>query len=336
MIQRQLYKYALLGAAALAASVGLASASDRGSGSIALPVEMVSAASAFAAFMDQAGGVRADFHDADSVHQRLKTGVSYEPIQFEEGMIAYGALVALQDTPFINAVSRAARSAEERAALAAALEADPTQALRFDDTGETARGVESALLDRASPVSAAGKAVKQAAYDVQHEAWSKDRVANLPGRLREVKTLSAARYAGADGDGARLSRAMLQLSQPGPGTPAVSPVVARSLALAAVAILGEAKPEDLPRMQPLLSEYFSADCLHMAKLNLYQCMAVAEPHYENVFCLGQHALIDTGQCVAAAVTASPNRYAPPPHVVLASATPVKAPAHKGRRHRRHS
>jgi hypothetical protein len=339
MTQRQLYKYALIGAVAFAASLGLASASasDRGDGGIALPTEMVSAASAFASYMDQAGGVRADFRDADSVHQRLKTGVSYEPVQFEEGMIAYGALVALQDAHFIDAVARMAHSSQERESLAAALEADPAQVLRFDGSADTARGVESALLTRADPVSDAGKAVKQAAYDIQHQAWSKDRVVNLQGRLREVKSLSASRYAGAEGDGARLSRAMLQLPPPGPGAAAVSPVVARSMALAAVAILGEAKPEDLPRLQPLLSEYFSADCIHMAKLNLYQCMAVAEPNYENVFCLGQHALIDTGQCVAAAVTASPNRYAPPPHVVLASATPVKAPVKAAHhRHRRHS
>lgn len=334
MKHRQLYKYALLGAVAFAASLGLASASDRGPGSIALPTQMVASASAFASYMDQAGGVRADFHDADSVHQRLKTGVAYEPAQFEEGMIAYGALVALQDGSFIDAVTRAGASPQERESLAAALEADPAQALRFDSAGDAAREVESALLDRARPVSSAGKAVKQAAYDIQHEAWSKDRVVNLQGRLREVKSLSSARYAGAEGDGARLSRAMLQLSQPGPGTSAVSPVVARSLALAAVAILGEAKPDDLPRLQPLLSEYYSADCIHMAKLNLYQCMAVAEPNYENVFCLGQHALSDTSQCVAAAVTASPDRVPPPPHVVLAATEPAKAPPKPARHHRR--
>jgi hypothetical protein len=34
-----------------------------------------------------------------------------------------------------------------------------------------------------------------------------------------------------------------------------------------------------------------------AKLNLYQCLAVARPHYEDAFCLGQHALMDTGRCM---------------------------------------
>jgi hypothetical protein len=41
--------------------------------------------------------------------------------------------------------------------------------------------------------------------------------------------------------------------------------------------------------------------MKMAKLNLYQCLAVAGPHYEDVYCLGQHALSDTAQCVSDAV-----------------------------------
>ena len=37
--------------------------------------------------------------------------------------------------------------------------------------------------------------------------------------------------------------------------------------------------------------------MNLSKLNLYQCLAVARPHYEDVFCLGQHAMMDTGRCV---------------------------------------
>jgi hypothetical protein len=48
---------------------------------------------------------------------------------------------------------------------------------------------------------------------------------------------------------------------------------------------------------PILGEPTSATCLNMSKLNLYQCLAVAKPHYEDVFCLGQHILADTGQCL---------------------------------------
>jgi hypothetical protein len=48
---------------------------------------------------------------------------------------------------------------------------------------------------------------------------------------------------------------------------------------------------------------------------------VSKPHYEDIFCLGQHAMIDTGQCMAKAA-ASPNpAYVEPPAPVVALATP---------------
>jgi hypothetical protein len=58
----------------------------------------------------------------------------------------------------------------------------------------------------------------------------------------------------------------------------------------------------------------------MARLSLYECLSVAGPQYENVFCLGQHAMMDTAQCV---VTASGWRPAISPGSV---AVPVAMPA----------
>jgi hypothetical protein len=60
--------------------------------------------------------------------------------------------------------------------------------------------------------------------------------------------------------------------------------------------------------------------MKMAKLNLYQCLAVAGPHYEDVFCLGQHALSDTAQCVNDAVGGGRE-----PALPAASPAPRRAP-----------
>jgi hypothetical protein len=73
--------------------------------------------------------------------------------------------------------------------------------------------------------------------------------------------------------------------------------VVRSLAVAALAALGYGDDASLANVLPLLAEPGSASCLNMSKLNLYQCLAVAKPHYEDVFCLGQHILMDTGRCL---------------------------------------
>ena len=67
--------------------------------------------------------------------------------------------------------------------------------------------------------------------------------------------------------------------------------------VAALAVLGEAGENRADLLTAVMVEPASASCLNMAKLNLYQCLAVSKPHYEDVFCLGQHALMDTGQCL---------------------------------------
>jgi hypothetical protein len=71
--------------------------------------------------------------------------------------------------------------------------------------------------------------------------------------------------------------------------------VARGVALAALSVLGDER-----QAHSLMSEPHTTSCLHMAKLNLYQCLASAGPHYEDIYCLGQHAMIDPGQCVVEA------------------------------------
>ena len=51
-----------------------------------------------------------------------------------------------------------------------------------------------------------------------------------------------------------------------------------------------------------LAEYDGVDCLKTAKLNLNQCLSVAGPHYEDVYCAGRHGVSDTGKCVSQAAT----------------------------------
>ena len=70
-----------------------------------------------------------------------------------------------------------------------------------------------------------------------------------------------------------------------PGAP--TPLVTRSLALAAMIVLGEADEAHAAKLTPLLVEAKSSDCLKMAKMNLNQCLAAAGPHYENVYCVGR-------------------------------------------------
>ena len=289
--------FALFGACLTA---GGAAASEFDDGSFALPQEVVSAATAFQTYMSSAAHVDSGFISSDGVERGLKAGAAYEPAQLEEGMIAYGAIAALQDDRFVQGVQDAAGHGDQRSAFAERLIEDPDAATRVDGADEAGERVEAALGAAAAPLVSTGTQVKSAAYGVQHYAWSKVTVANATGRLTEVKTLSRVRAAPSEADNQAMMQALADADPNLAGDAAPSrftALEAKALALAAESILGHAQGADRDRLSPLLTETDSAYCLKMAKLNLYQCMAVAGPQYEDIYCLGQHALYDTGQCV---------------------------------------
>jgi len=286
--------------------VGGAVADDFGDGSFAMPGDVVSAATAFENYMKGAAQVDGGFANGEAVHRGLKAVASYETSQLEEGMIAYGAIAALQDDNFVQGVDRAAGRGEARQAFAEQLIEDPFQATHIDGAAGAARRIEAALSAEAAPLVSAGSQVKMSAYSVQHQSWSKVFVPDAQGRLAEVKSLSASRAQPSEQEDetmmAHLAAAGASAAS-GDEPAGYSPIEARALALAAEAVLGRAHAADRERLSPLLSETSSAQCLRMAKLNLYQCMAVAGPQYEDMFCMGQHAMYDTGQCVNAAAHA---------------------------------
>ncbi|WP_372784111.1 hypothetical protein [Phenylobacterium sp.] len=268
--------------AAAAPSAQLAISSDRG---------LAAQASAFESFMRHARGIDADFAGPSEVSQALQTGAAHEPRELEAGMIAYAALAALQEPRFVAAV----RADRDRGDLARRLTADPQTALSLPGGEAAGARASGALYAQGSALNLEGEKVKHAAYSVQHQAWSKAPVSDPAGRLSRVKHISAEGYRPSREDPARLQSA---LSEGARRSGASSPVVARGVALAALSVLGEDA-----QARSLMSEPRAGMCLKMAKLNLYQCLASAGPHYEDIYCLGQHAMIDPGQCVIEATRA---------------------------------
>jgi hypothetical protein len=260
---------------------------------------VVAAASAFCAYVERAADASGRMTSGAAVADGVKAGAAYEPAWFQEGMIGYGAMVALHDDRFVAGVNAAARVGDPRE-LIERLVADPASVLSIDGAAEAALRAQTALRERGDALADAGGRAKQAAYDLQRQPWSQVFVVDHVERLEGVKSLSATPVEATERDDSRLSETMLRVRAPAGDAQAVSPVVVRALALAAEAALGVGGGEDLSTVRPLLSEASSDRCLRMSKLNLYQCMAVAGPEYEDVFCLGQHELIDTAQCVAAA------------------------------------
>jgi hypothetical protein len=268
---------------------------------VTLSPRLIEQAGAYRAYVQRAGAISPAFTDGASVASSVRVGAAFEPKQLLRGAMAYGAVAALQEPRFVAAARTYAADPATRHEMTLQILRNPNYVLGLDGADGAAGLVIAALGEEGKRIYAKGKAVKQSAYDVQHSSWSKADVANRPARLAEAKMLSAAPLAADSAELSLLSQAVVGAAPLGlsaaPATGPYSPVVVRSMAVAALAALGQAGDANVEQVSGLMADPAMASCLNMSKLNLYQCLAVSKPHYEDVFCLGQHVLMDTGQCL---------------------------------------
>ena len=267
---------------------------------VALSPKVIQLASAYRYYMVRTIGITPAFTDGDSVARSVQTGASYEPGQLTRGAIAYAAVIALQDKSFVDGARVYAKDPTQRRQIAYEILKDPAYAVGIPGSASAAGLVITTLGGEAQQLYDQGKAVKQAAYDIQKQPWSKADVPNRDVRLAGAKAMSSSAMLGDVAETARLQQASMGVSSgatANPAAPPYTPTVIRGLAIAALAALGEANDANMDQVLGLMNEPNIGGCMSTSKLNLYQCLAVARPHYEDVFCLGQHAMMDTGRCV---------------------------------------
>jgi len=257
--------------------------------------DLIAQASAFESFMRHARAIDPAFSGPGEVSKAVQTGAAETPGELESGMVAYAALAALQEPAFVNAV----RGERDAGALARRIETDPAAALALPGAQAAQARAAGALYAQGASLAGEGQKVKRAAYTLQHQAWSKVRTDDAAGQLARVKRAGSAGYRPEPGDGERLAEALSGAGRRG-GT--ASPLVTHGVALAALSLLGQEG-----RDRSLLADVRTGSCLRVAKLNYHQCLAAAGTRYEDVYCLGQHAMIDPGQCVVEATEVRPLR-----------------------------
>jgi hypothetical protein len=271
---------------------------------VSLSPKLVEMASAYRHYVNNTTAIAPAFVDGNAVAASLRTGAQYEPQQLAKGAIAYGAIVALQDRTYVEAVRIYAKDPTQRRQIAYEILKDPAYAVGINGSAGAAGLVIAALGGDAQRLYDNGKSVKQAAYDIQKQPWSKGEVPARDARLAQAKSISTAAMAGDVAETARLQQASSGAglaaefsTPPSAAAPPYTPTVIRALAVAALAALGEAGDANLNTVMGLVHEPNTGTCMNMSKLMLYQCLAVARPHYEDIFCLGQHAMMDTGRCM---------------------------------------
>jgi hypothetical protein len=295
-------------------------------GPVALPQRTLADAAAFQAYLERVDATSPAFTSGAAVSMALKAATAYEPRALIRGAVAYAAVAALEDPTFVAEVRTAGNTPENRRLMVGYLMADPGYAFLFKGSDRAAGLAREALASGGLKLLAAGKVIKQSAYDIQHQPWSKIEVTDRDGRLKAVEVEGASPLPEAPDHIDALLRAAtggtpLPITA-GPLQPPYTPLVARALQLAAIAALGEEGDSAYDQLASVATDETTNTCLHMAKLNLYQCLAVAKPNYEDVFCMGQHGMADTGSCLAKNAGVSvPADPLPPPAL---PATPAKA------------
>lgn len=276
-----------LGLAAAIALAGCATGSSptsppaRGRPAVGVDASLAARASAFEAYTRRTGAIDAAFANPGEIARGLQTAAGYEPRELEAGMVAYAALAAMQEPAFVAGVRAKGRDASRRIA------ADPYAALDLPGASAAAARANAALARRGEALASAGGQVKKASYSVQRQSWSRARITNGPQRLAAVKR--AAVYRPDPADRAALTSALAEGGRRG----GANAVAARGVAVAALTLLGQEK-----QARGLMGEPRSGQCLRIAKLNYHQCLAAAGTHYEDIYCLGVHAMTDPGRCVA--------------------------------------
>jgi hypothetical protein len=270
------------------------------------------AASAYESYVRRATAIDPRFADAAAVQKAVRTGAAYQPQQLQEGIVAYAALLALRNQDFVDGV----RNIRDPA-FADRLTASPQAVLSVRGADLAAADVAGALRAQGAALLAAGKSITQAAYDVQAQPWSKAPVSDPQGVLAEAKDAAVQpRAASVPAKQRLLDSLVAPNATPVANTASGAPDVVRGLALAALAIMGRTGDGKEPSFESLLHDATSADCLKMAKMNLNQCLAVAGPQYEDVYCTGRHAVGETASCVSAAANGAGSALPAPAPVQL--------------------
>lgn len=294
-------------------------------GPVTLPSRLLADAAAYQAFMERTGTPSPVFTNGAEVAAALRESTAYEPQALIRGAVAYAAVAALEDATFVAEIRNAGNTPENRRLMVGYLVNDPAYALLFKGADGAAGLARQALADGGLRLYQHGRAVRQSSYDIQHQPWSKEEVADRSGRLAAVEAEGKAPLPPASDHLDALQKATSGAAPltiaAAPVAPPYTPLVARAIQLAAIAALGEASEDSYDQLAALAVDEGTSSCLHMAKLNLYQCLAVAKPHYEDVFCMGQHSMADPGVCLIRNSGAAVPIEAPPP-------APVPVPTRK--------
>ncbi|GAW42514.1 hypothetical protein SH203_02931 [Brevundimonas sp. SH203] len=309
---------------------------------VSLNQGVAEAASIYVAFLREARTIQpGGFPDAESIQAAIRKGASYDAEQLSRGLIAYGAIIAMQSPEFVAGVRQFAIDPTQRQQMVAQIVADPAYAATLPGADAAAGLIASTIGKDSVAMRAIAEGIEQDAYTIQGRSdprrrWAVTPIANREVRLEGAKHLSEVNMLPSAEESARLFAAAnsgtglgLETSRKGPP---YTPAVVRSLAIAALGALGAGGDEARVNTEALTHEPNSEFCLNMSKLMLFQCLAASRPSYEDIFCLGRHVTRDLATCTTEAtqittiIVGDPQETGAPARTPVAAVAPAQTPA----------
>ncbi len=300
---------------------------------LALNSGITDAASIYVTFVREVGTIESTFSSPEAIQAAIRKGAAFEPTQLARGMIAYGAVLALQSPEFVQGVRQYAVDPAQREEIVNRIIADPAYAATLPGADQAAGLIVATLGADIAALSTIGASIKEDAYTIQERndprrRWATTPVADRPARLEGAKTLSATRMLPSPEESQRLYGA----AHAGTGlnltaarqAPPYTPAVVHSLAIAALAALGAGGDDRRAYTEALVVESNTEFCFNMSKLNLFQCLAASRPYYEDMFCVGQHIVSDIASCTAQSTGPATPQIAPAASLVDASGAAAAA------------
>lgn len=250
----------------------------------------------------------------------------YSDDRLVDAQIAYAALVAAQNPEFIDSV-RAISDYYGTGVAAQALMDDPLYVTGFLGADAAMESVTSAVSEDVGRMDAVGMRYRQAAYNLQTEAWAQRRARDRQERLAAIETASnrlttnfrlseeigpssRAPTAQRLGSAASLFEGEVATDTTGPitlsalevtvGERQMEPDERRVGQILVVAALQSIEDGNMSYMDQLLSNPAVERCIAWAKLDLSQCVAAGHFKYEDAFCIAEHALDDVADCLTTA------------------------------------
>ena len=249
----------------------------------------------------------ADIENARTVDAALARLTRHDGDRVSRGWIAYGALTAAQSPRFADSIEDAIDD-EGRSAVLRHLRTDITYARRQRHSAQAIGLILNAAGSDSARASEAGARYDRFARSAGAAQLAASGGANLPG-LTRLSPDMLGRLRG----GGRVSQTALSYGERGfwdslSGRDGRAPrgrsgnegasyasVTDHMLTLAAI-VAADAERSERRRVDALLDEPLTRQCMEMQRLQLRQCLSVSRDASERAYCLGRHALAGPGSC----------------------------------------